>query len=270
MSNKIIKTKKSQAMSELGKIAKSQTEFNFIPEYLKEMSPRVVVGTNTKRVPSIGDSKIGGYPDLPEGILWPTWNRKKLQFLAQLNMSDVSKTVVGKNFPDRGTLLFFYDNCSWGEKKKDSNKAWRILYNDAPKKDLIRRVGVVGVRIYLERAVNLRDYWEPSCRIFESKEECNEFVAHLRRLAYFHEYKRVVLKSDYNCANFIGGKPSMMNTTEDYYDNGLCENYLLLQIGSDENTEMNWVDGGYLHFYVSPDDFESLRFDRSFFRLDST
>jgi uncharacterized protein YwqG len=69
----------------------------------------------------LGGSRIGGLPDLPEGVPWPvylgppqpdaTWEAFKgepLAFLLQVNLAEVAPFDLAGLLPKSGTLYFFY------------------------------------------------------------------------------------------------------------------------------------------------------------------
>lgn len=64
--------------------------------------------------PKMGGSRIGGLPDLPPSVEWPMFGRKKLPFLAQIDLSELPKATRGqKSFrPPDGWLYAFglFDN----------------------------------------------------------------------------------------------------------------------------------------------------------------
>ena len=55
---------------------------------------------------AIGASKIGGTPDLPANIVWPTYNEIPLRFVAQINLSELPGHYLNY-LPDSGILFFF-------------------------------------------------------------------------------------------------------------------------------------------------------------------
>jgi uncharacterized protein YwqG len=57
----------------------------------------------------LGASRIGGLPDLPPDMQWPTRNGRPCEFIAQINLSEASPYDVTGLLPKEGTLLFFYD-----------------------------------------------------------------------------------------------------------------------------------------------------------------
>lgn len=102
-----------------------------------------------------GQSKLGGLPDLPHGIDWPTWtppappkkpgfferlfSKQSAQpqefppsphsFVAQFNLAEVAPYDTEKKLPASGMLYFFFDTavCPWGFNPADRG-AWKVLY----------------------------------------------------------------------------------------------------------------------------------------------
>lgn len=54
-------------------------------------------------------SRLGGAPDLPAGIEWPSWNDHDLAFLGQVDLAQAAALDQALPLPERGLLLFFYD-----------------------------------------------------------------------------------------------------------------------------------------------------------------
>lgn len=77
----------------------------------------------------VGKSKIGGDPDLPRDIEWPSWEDTRLAFLLQVNLSEVAGILPVRGLPKCGLLSFFYhpDQATWGFDPKDRG-SWRTCY----------------------------------------------------------------------------------------------------------------------------------------------
>jgi hypothetical protein len=56
----------------------------------------------------IGASRVGGVPDLPPGVAWPTYDGKPVTFVAQIDLSELPREV-GALLPAEGWLYAFYD-----------------------------------------------------------------------------------------------------------------------------------------------------------------
>jgi Domain of unknown function (DUF1963) len=56
----------------------------------------------------IGESRIGGHPDLPPSFVWPEVDGYPLTFAAQINLQEVAKFKNMGDFPKEGLLSFFY------------------------------------------------------------------------------------------------------------------------------------------------------------------
>ena len=62
----------------------------------------------------LGNSRLGGFPDLTDGSLFPKTDGKYWSFLAQLNLADIAP--LNRYLPPSGLLSFFvdtdyYENC---------------------------------------------------------------------------------------------------------------------------------------------------------------
>ena len=103
----------------------------------------------------IGQSRMGGLPDLPTGVEWPAWmppaySRKPSflerlfsmrpalpeeptlsphSFIAQFNLSEVAPYDSEKVLPDCGMLYFFYDTnpMVWYD-VPPHKEGWRVIY----------------------------------------------------------------------------------------------------------------------------------------------
>jgi hypothetical protein len=59
------------------------------------------------RAPAHGASRFGGWPDLPEGQAWPTWQGRPMAFLGQINLAEAHAVQAQLRLPSRGVLAFF-------------------------------------------------------------------------------------------------------------------------------------------------------------------
>ncbi len=102
----------------------------------------------------VGGSKIGGRPDLPVGVDWPSWH-EPMAFLGQINLAEVAPLDVEGALPASGLLSFFYETDGEplyssgleeeaggepeGSPGYDPSKGWRILYHEADPATFARR-----------------------------------------------------------------------------------------------------------------------------------
>lgn len=80
---------------------------------------------------SVGASKSGGYPDLPESIAYPTMEidgqRYAMQLMAQINLSKVAPFDTENLLPKTGMLYIFWDG-RWPE--GDVSDVCKVIYYD--------------------------------------------------------------------------------------------------------------------------------------------
>lgn len=80
--------------------------------YLK---PCIKITISDKKDTILGVSKIGGIPDLPSNLKWPTKNNIPLRFVMQINLSELPENShLFLSLPTQGHLYFFIgddDQC---------------------------------------------------------------------------------------------------------------------------------------------------------------
>ncbi len=89
----------------------------------------------------LGASKVGGAPDLPPTVEWPTTTSGQLlPFLAQLRLAEVAPFDPEGDLPHSGLLSFFYAiNDAGGELRVDTDlSAWRVLWTPDDTAALVR------------------------------------------------------------------------------------------------------------------------------------
>lgn len=81
----------------------------------------------------LGASKLGGWPDLPEGTAWPMGRHRPLAFLGQLSLAEVPRNEATAALPERGLLSVFYNvpDQPWGIEPNDRGE-WQVLYWPEP------------------------------------------------------------------------------------------------------------------------------------------
>lgn len=104
-----------------------------------------IIASPTEAI-SIGASKLGGLPDLPDEIEWPTHNNVPLGFIGQINLAEAVPFDLANELPKTGMLYFFYDGQqqAWGFDPKDSGSS-RVLFYDGQSSALKRRKSPDGL-----------------------------------------------------------------------------------------------------------------------------
>ena len=231
---------------------------------------------------AIGQTKIGGRPDLPRQIVWPTETRvdedtqeesmKSMSFIAQINLSEVARYDTEKLLPKSGCLYFFYtaEQDAWGDDYEDGNK-FKVIYWEGNSNELKRtefpndldeeaRFKAGSVKIASE--MNL-----PSIenKFFENwtEEEKDNFSYDILEEFYDGEpknklfgYADVVqdemelecelVTNGLNCDDLSGYDDPRVKAHEPNAKNWR----LLLQIDSNEKNGMMWGDCGMIYFWI--------------------
>lgn len=74
-------------------------------DFIKAFQKDIIELQKCDEEPLLGDSKVGGKPDLPLDIDWPTYQGKPMTFFAQLNLEELAH--LNAILPKRGWLFFF-------------------------------------------------------------------------------------------------------------------------------------------------------------------
>lgn len=210
-----------------------------------------------------GRTRIGGIPDLPPEAGWPVGHGRPLEFVAQVDLSELHRALPSA-LPPQGLLSFFLDQFEWGE------IGGRVLYHDLsadafqrrsppPGPEVRRLFGLLKsrepVRLYreaplrFERTLTLPDdgyagipdaEWDA---LGELRRELNE--GH-RLLGHAHPVQGAM---EGDCASLTGIPATRWR--------------LLLQIDTDEkNSDMMWGDAGTVYWWIPEEDAPAGRFDR--------
>jgi uncharacterized protein YwqG len=85
----------------------------------------------------LGCSKMGGTPDLPEGMAWPDCNGTLMAFMAQFYLPDIAPYNPDEQLPKTGMLYFFYEakEQKWGYDPKDRGN-WKAIYYNGESNNL--------------------------------------------------------------------------------------------------------------------------------------
>ena len=246
----------------------------------------------------IGSSKLGGRPDLPVGLPWPTrppyaWEvpqqHRPLALLAQIALSDIA-AVGGTDLelPNCGLLSFFYDadDQPWGIRPEDRagfNLMWsgdRALQRREPPETLRERFNAVRLSAQARECVPSTDTFAVS-EILDGSVDAGFNGDKLSNFLYEDKGKEYS-----NKGHALGGWPTViqgqMETECQLVTNGIFSGgpegrageraarlrpgaadwRLILQLDSDDDAGWMWGDVGRLYVWMREEDVRARRFDR--------
>lgn len=99
----------------------------------------VTTGRVEEQQLALGESKIGGSPDLPPDFAWPEWRGAPQAFIAQINCAEAYDFDSQGVLPRTGMLYFFYDRFqeSWGYEASERD-SWKVTYFHGDPSVLVR------------------------------------------------------------------------------------------------------------------------------------
>lgn len=255
---------------------------------------------------AIGQTKIGGKPDLPPEITWVTetnivrttekrfliFNSRKeetitkpLSFIAQINLLETSTFDKENLLPKTGMLYFFYsaEQEVWGFDPKDENK-FKVIYWNGEFTKLKRaefpntlpeysRFKPCSVGIKAE--VSLPSYGQEVYEDFADGDDDKYWehvynVGNLNKLLGYSDniQNEMELECELVTNGLYCGDASGYNDPKAKALEPNARNWrLLLQIDSNEENEMMWGDGGRIYFWIKKDDLLNRQFNKSWFIL---
>jgi uncharacterized protein (TIGR02996 family) len=198
---------------------------------------------------SLGASKLGGGPDMPEGAEWPVIGEAPLSFLGQFNLAELHASPVARDLPATGLFLVFarYDEDDGND---DFPKgSWRLLYfPDTAKltRCLPPEPSFRSCRVVFNEVLTLPENGPPWGT------ELGVGSKHLGHEAYYNLHMEMCpgdhfLGYPFTIQGDVLGKKSVRH---------------LLTIGGNDAAGWEWGDGGALYFTLPEADLKQARFDR--------
>lgn len=258
--------------------------WDFFKSYLK---PEILIfpKPSNELELKVGESKIGGQPDLPKNIEWFTEdNGKHLSFIAQVNLVEIAGLDNSQQLPPQGILYFFYsaEQEAWGFDVKDKDK-FKVFYYEGSieelkridfPKNLIEHARYKPCKLTFKASVSLPN-WE------------HDYVFDRLNSQERHKYTDITEELDVKANKLLGHSDNIQEPMElecELVTNGLYtgdpKGYndprakeleknkdawtLLLQVDSNyEESGMMWGDAGMLYFWIKKDDLKNKKFDKS-------
>ena len=235
-------------------------------------------------------SKLGGNPDLPGRFEWPVSGGRPIDFLLQLNLTELRGMEMARLLPRSGLLTFFYDLEAqpWGFELSDRSRFKVVHFSEmstfverkcpdgAPPKlderclDFFPRISVPHLRSQAGDVLELRSQmldWE--------RDKYAEFASEYERrqgppmsdanhhfLGYSENIQNDMQIQAQLVTNGITGDGDMPDPRRGELEAGAGEWVLLLQLDSDPSANLNWGDGGMLYLWIPRQDLRDRRFDR--------
>jgi uncharacterized protein YwqG len=230
----------------------------------------------------VGSSKLGGSPDLPDAIEWPSWQGHPLGFLGQINLGEISSFPSCEPLPKSGLLSFFYDpdQGTWGFDPEDKG-SWRIIFSAGSPDKLVRRNPPAEIPDYARYRACAVKFFEAvsmpgveSIAIWElefDEREADKYSAFLEEfrnqqwsqaghqvLGHPEEIQGDMQLECQLVSNglYCGNESGYRSPRREKLEPGAAAWKLLLQLDSDENAATMWGDLGSLYFWIRENDLQ--------------
>jgi uncharacterized protein YwqG len=233
-----------------------------------------------------GSSKMGGRPDLPANYQWPetrvterkrksffTFKKaeektvtKHLSFIAQINLAEIKEYDPDNLLPGHGMLYFFH--YSMRDKKYDFQEEglFKVLYCDDDLRslqrtdypaDLDNRSRYTACRIHFGQQIRLPSTTNSLFDFLDDDEQDSD--------RFFDVLDSLKQNKLFGYADDIQGEmePSLFDDDDTEESNVNPDDWiLLLQVDSNDETGMMWLDLGRLYFWINKNDLRNKRFDK--------
>lgn len=232
---------------------------------------------------SLGESRIGGLPDVSNSFEWPRFRKTPLAFLLQLNLAEISEYFGDSILPNAGRLLFFFeaDEQQWGFDPQDKG-VWRVIYDESP--DIAPRNPPSDLQDGSFPQAKVKYYKSPSMPSPRSdaqyqrlgltdEEQGNRYWDFFAKLDAVDTRHQILgdpdpIQSDMELECQLASNGINVGEAEGYETPeaiklapGSKDWVLLLQLDSDDTTAMNWGDWGRLYFWIREDDLSHYKFN---------
>lgn len=227
----------------------------------------------------VGQSKIGGNPDLDTGFEWPAdQSNQSLSFIGQLNCAEISRHDSENLFPKEGLISFFYcaNQEAWGFDPKDVGR-FKVIYSESIDNlerssfpiDLKPHSIFKSNKVKFEASLSLPG-WEHDCIDgLLSDEETDDYIDMAdgteNQILGYADCVQGPMELDCQLVTngLYCGDPSGYNDPKrKELESGKDDWILLFQLDSEEDkTGMMWGDSGKLYYWIRKQDLRSKNFD---------
>ncbi|WDU45843.1 YwqG family protein [Taylorella equigenitalis] len=237
--------------------------------------------TAIERNHNVGGSRFGGDPDLPPELEWfkNDISGAPLNFIGQINCAEITSFDIDKKLPSNGILYFFYDIEAflWGFDKSDCVGS-KVYYYEGPTNNLSIRPCPNEIKKFtpcsltFKNQIDLPEYSSQLIQEKLSEEEYEKYLDLQDSLELEVDYK--LLGHSNNIQNgmelqcelvrqgiYCGSNAAYQDPRTSEFLSDSYKWNLLLQITSNNMTDMKFGDEGALYFWIREDDLKARRFD---------
>lgn len=250
----------------------------------------------------IGNSRVGGYPDLPQAMEWPTDASGKLMTpLVQLNLADIAPASRQGWLPETGMLYFFcgMDECA-------ANIEHRIIFVEYPEQLAFRHPGTATIlediydtsfHPYKAAAVSavelpnmpyvdyeVIDFEEGSTdRYFglaaemqgDRKTNWGTMFGYPAGQHHDAELEAALFiladkTAEYDSEKAMKHLVDMLGKSRERAEAEIEDMIMLLEIDSNERVGFQWQNAGVIHFFIRKEDLLARNFSRTYCSLYSS
>jgi hypothetical protein len=249
----------------------------------------------------IGATRLGGDPDLPEGVEWPTSSAGPMTFIAQIDLGEAHACSSLEGLPATGSLVIFYDTMSWTTAPAllmryvpPSAPLTRLAHPTRPQSpgDTVVTLTSSGIQRLNPCSVTMQSEWT-----WPDSESLEVIASGIEPFAYAQVLGGILPQTD-EPRHFLGGHPACVQgelrmqiaeregrdgiemteqpnpftgesmrlpaDTARNRDIALAWKHVVT-IDSDDRLGVNWVDCGMLQFWAHADSLD--HFDRTWATL---
>ena len=261
-----------------------ESKFEIFKPFIRSKIDFELVSSNDDKI-KIGQSKIGGKPDLLNSYEWPkTKANKSLSFIAQLNCEELNKYDSENLLPKKGLISFFYcsEQEAWGFDPKDTDR-FKVIYVksienleriDFPK-DLKEHSIFQPNGLNFDSSLSLPGWEHDSIRGILSDSELDDYmeISSGTENQIFGYANCVQGPMELECqlvtnGLYCGDPSGYEDPKRKELESGKEDWILLFQIDSEEdNAGMMWGDSGKLYYWIRKQDLKDKNFEKSWFVL---
>ena len=257
-----------------------KSKFNLIEPLVRPKIDFVLITSDDDKV-AIGQSKIGGKPDLELNTKWPTTNaNKSLSFIGQINCSEITQHDISGLLPKSGLISFFYcaDQSVWGFDPKDIDR-FKVIYTESMENlqrldfpsDLEAESRFQPNEMKFGHSLSLPGWEHHSIDGFLTDDEHHDYIelsgnAKNQLLGYANCVQNPMELQCQLVTNglYCGDSSGYEDPRREELDSGKDDWVLLFQIDSDmERTGMMWGDAGKLYYWIRKQDLKHKNFEKS-------